>query len=74
MTKSLSLLSGDSPRLFLYDARMPTIEQLEKQKMEEMISEMNNKLVSGGAALEEAERERAMRDRAHSLKLKKQRK
>ncbi|HCT44570.1 MAG TPA: hypothetical protein DF699_05110 [Phycisphaerales bacterium] len=30
MTKSLSLLSGDSPRLFLYDARMPTIEQLEK--------------------------------------------
>lgn len=42
--------------------------------MEDMIQEMNAKLVSGGQQLEEAERDMAVRNRQASLNLKKQRK
>ena len=50
---------------------MLAIEQQERLKLEEMLQDMNGKLVSGGTALEIAEREVAQRERQHSLALKK---
>jgi CHAT domain-containing protein len=50
------------------------MEQKEKNQLEMMISQMEQKLVSGGSALEAKEREAAQKYREFQNKLKKQRK
>ena len=50
------------------------IEQQEKKAMEDMIAEMQTKLVAGGESLEKAEMEMAQRNRKASMAVKKQRK
>lgn len=50
------------------------MEQKEKNQLEMMINQMEQKLVSGGNALEEKEREAAQKYRDFQKKLKKQRK
>jgi len=47
------------------------IEREEKEKLSQLIGEMEQKLMSGGQALEEREREQAQKYREYQLQLKK---
>lgn len=49
-------------------------EQIERERMEQMLSELNSKLVSGGQHLQEKEAEQLKAKREYQKKLKEQRK